>query len=147
MTFFLFLFACIAAGSTGMIFKPGHWYTTLKKPAFTPPDWAFPLSWSLIYLLLAWAGYRLTQQPGSATLLALWALQITLNTLWSPLFFGAHRLRSAMTVLLALWLVVAAMIALALPLDSLSALLLLPYLLWLSLACALNFSILCHNRS
>ncbi|OON41704.1 sensory protein TspO [Izhakiella australiensis] len=146
MTFFLFLLACAAAGSTGMIFKPGYWYTTLKKPSFTPPDWAFPLSWSLIYLLLAWAGYRLTQLPGSETLLALWALQIALNTLWSPVFFGAHRILTGMVVLALLWLTVAAMVWLALRLDALTALLLLPYLLWLSLACALNFSILLNNR-
>ena len=65
MTFFIFLLACAAAASTGVIFKPGAWYESLVKPSFTPPNWLFPVAWTIIYLLLAWAGYRLTLIPGS----------------------------------------------------------------------------------
>lgn len=146
MTFFIFLFACCAAGSTGMLFKPGEWYKSLKKPGFTPPNWAFPVAWSIIYLLLAWAGYRLAMLPGSETLLALWAAQIALNTLWTPVFFGSHRILAGMIILTLLWLVVAAMVVMALQLEALTGLILLPYLAWLSIAAALNFSILCNNR-
>ena len=67
MTFFIFLLACAAAASTGVIFKPGAWYESLVKPSFTPPNWLFPVAWTIIYLLLAWAGYRLTLIPGSET--------------------------------------------------------------------------------
>ena len=99
MVFFIFLLACAAAASTGVIFKPGEWYASLVKPRFTPPNWAFPVAWTVIYLLLAWAGYRLTQLPGSETVLALWAAQIALNTLWTPVFFGAHRLLAGMVII------------------------------------------------
>jgi tryptophan-rich sensory protein len=145
MTFWIFLIACGAAASTGIMFKPGAWYASLNKPGFTPPNWLFPLAWTTIYLLLAWAGYRLTLIPGSVTVLALWAAQIALNTLWTPVFFGAHRLLAAMVILTLLWCVVAAMVILALQLDILTGLLLLPYLLWLCVAAALNFSILRNN--
>ncbi|WP_116800209.1 tryptophan-rich sensory protein TspO [Pseudomonas syringae] len=146
MTFFIFLLACCAAGATGIIFKPGAWYESLEKPSFTPPDWAFPVAWTTIYLLLAWAGYRLTLIPGSEIVLALWATQIAFNTLWTPVFFGANRLVAAMVILVLLWIVVAAMIVMALQLDIITGLILFPYLVWLSVAAALNFSILRHNR-
>ncbi|KPY98899.1 TspO/MBR protein [Pseudomonas syringae pv. spinaceae] len=146
MTFFIFLLACSAAAATGIIFKPGAWYESLQKPAFTPPNWAFPVAWTTLYLLLAWAGYRLTLLPGSETVLALWAAQIALNTLWTPVFFGANRVIAAMVILALLWIVVATMIVMALHLDIITGLILFPYLVWLSVAAALNFSILRHNR-
>jgi len=146
MTFYIFLLACCAAGATGIIFKPGAWYESLQKPSFTPPNWAFPVAWTTIYLLLAWAGYRLTGLPGSETVLALWAAQIALNTLWTPVFFGANRIGVAMVILALLWMIVAAMVLLALRLDIVTGLILFPYLLWLSVAAALNFSILRHNK-
>jgi tryptophan-rich sensory protein len=84
--------------------------------------------------------------PGSQTVLALWAAQIALNTLWTPVFFGAHQVLAAMVILLVLWLVVAAMVFLAMRLDVITGLILFPYLAWLCVAAALNFSILRNNR-
>ena len=97
-------------------------------------------------MLLAWAGYRLTLLPGSQEVLALWAAQIALNTLWTPVFFGAHRLFAGMVIIVLLWLTVAAMLVLAMRLDVITGLILLPYLAWLCVAAALNFSILRNNR-
>ncbi|KFE52447.1 tryptophan-rich sensory protein TspO [Pseudomonas syringae] len=146
MTFCIFLLACCAAAATGIIFKPGAWYDSLQKPRFTPPNWVFPVAWTTIYLLLAWAAYRLTLLPGSETVLALWAAQIALNTLWTPVFFGANRIGVAMVILALLWIVVAIMVVMALRLNIVTGLILFPYLLWLSVAAALNFSILRHNK-
>jgi tryptophan-rich sensory protein len=146
MIFYIFLLACAAAASTGFFFQPGEWYISLVKPGFTPPNWMFPLAWTTIYLLLAWAGYRLIQIPGSQVVLALWAAQIALNTLWTPVFFGAHRVFASLVILALLWLVVAAMVVMALQLDVLTGLILIPYLLWLCVASALNFSIWRMNR-
>lgn len=146
MIFLVFLLACAAAASTGVIFKPGAWYESLVKPSFTPPNWAFPVAWSVIYLLLAWAGYRMAMIPGSELVLALWAAQIALNTLWTPVFFGAHNLVASMVILVLLWLVVAVMLALTMRLDVITGLILFPYLVWLCVAAALNFSILRNNR-
>lgn len=146
MTFLIFLLACAAAATTGLLFKPGPWYEPLVKPGFTPPNRVFPVAWSSIYLLLAWAGYRLTLIPDSQAVLALWVAQIALNTLWTPVFFGAHRLFAAMVILTLLWLVVAAMVLMALRLDVITGLILFPYLAWLCVAAALNFSIWRNNR-
>jgi tryptophan-rich sensory protein len=145
MNVVIFLIACGAAASSGIFFKPGAWYESLVKPGFTPPNWVFPVAWTTIYLLLAWVGYRLTLLPGSETVLALWAAQIALNTLWTPVFFGAHRPFAAMIILAILWLVVATMVVLALRLDVITGLILFPYLAWLCVAAALNFSILRNN--
>ena len=146
MTFLIFLLACGAAASTGIHYKPGQWNESLVKPDFTPPNWLFPVAWSIIYLLLAWAGYRLTLIPGSQVVLALWAAQIALNTLWTPVFFGAHHIFAGMVILTLLWLVVAAMVVMAMQLDVITGLILFPYLVWLCVAAALNFSILRNNR-
>ncbi|WP_283184478.1 tryptophan-rich sensory protein TspO [Pseudomonas svalbardensis] len=146
MTFLIFLLACAAAASTGILFKPGQWYESLVKPGFTPPNWVFPAAWSTIYLLLAWAGYRLTLIPGSQTALALWAAQIALNTLWTPVFFGAHRVFAALVILTLLWLVVVAMMLVALQVDVITGLIIFPYVAWLCVAAALNFSIWRNNR-
>lgn len=145
MTFPIFLLACAAAASSGFFFKPGEWYASLEKPGFTPPNWVFPVAWTTLYLLLAWAGYRLSLLPGSQMVLALWAAQIALNTLWTPVFFGAHRLFASLVILVLLWLVVAVMLVMAMRLDVITGLILFPYLVWLSLAAALNFSILRKN--
>ncbi|WP_053143813.1 TspO/MBR family protein [Pseudomonas sp. P97.38] len=146
MTFFIFLLACAAAASTGIIFKPGPWYASLVKPGFTPPNWLFPVAWTVIYLLLAWAGYRLALIPGSQTVIALWAAQIALNTLWTPVSFGAHQMLGGLVIITLLWLVVAVMVVLTLRLDVITGLILFPYLAWLCVAAALNFSIWRNNR-
>ncbi|SMO82934.1 tryptophan-rich sensory protein TspO [Paracoccus laeviglucosivorans] len=141
MIFLTFLLACAAAAATGIIFQPGAWYDALRKPGFTPPRWAFPVAWTLLYILMAWAGARLAVLPGSGMVLALWGAQIALNTLWTPVFFGAHRMGLGMAVIALLWLVVAVMMVMAFRLDLWTGLMLLPYLAWLSVASALNFSI------
>ncbi|ATQ55452.1 MULTISPECIES: tryptophan-rich sensory protein TspO [Paracoccus] len=139
MTFLILLIACAAAGATGILFQPGAWYDGLAKPWFNPPRWAFPVAWTTLYVLIAWAGARLAHLPGAGLVMALWAAQIALNTLWTPVFFGAHRMGMGVAVIALLWLVVAALTVLAFRLDRLAGALLLPYLAWLSLAGALNY--------
>lgn len=145
MTFLLFLLATAAAGASGVFFQPGSWYDGLSKPGFTPPGWVFPVVWTTLYVLMAWSAARLAAVPGAGLLLALWAAQIALNTLWTPVFFGAHRLGAAMAILALLWLVVAVLIVLAWRVDRLAGALLVPYLAWLSLAGTLNWSIWQNN--
>lgn len=140
-TFLGFLGACLAAAATGLIFQPGSWYRDLRKPSWTPPDWAFPVVWSLLYLLIALAATRMAGLPGSGTALALWSCQIALNTLWTPVFFGGHHIRTGLVVIVLLWAVVALATVAFWALDWVAALMLLPYLAWLGLAAALNFRI------
>ena len=141
MTFLIFLAACAAAGATGVLFQPGEWYQRQKRPSFTPPDWVFPVVWTTLYILIAWAGARLAALPGAGTALALWSLQIALNSLWTPVFFGAHRKGAGMAIIALLWLTVAALIIAAFRLDAFAGLMLLPYIVWLSIASALNWRV------
>lgn len=136
-----FLGACLAAAATGMIFQPGSWYRGLRKPAWTPPNWAFPTVWTLLYLLIALAAARVAGRPDNGTALALWSLQIALNTLWTPVFFGGHHIRAGLVIIVLLWIAVALTILAFWVPDWIAALMMLPYLGWLTVAVTLNFRI------
>lgn len=150
-TFFVFLAACGAAAATGAMFPPGDWYRALKKPAWTPPNLAFPLVWTLLYLAMSYAGSRVAwhaaQDPAAGIALALWSAQIALNTLWTPVFFGLRRMGAALLVICLLWIAVAATMFAFWRIDSLAGLLFAPYLLWVTIAAALNASVLRLNRA
>ena len=143
--FLIFLGACFAAGTTGAIFPPGPWYRDLDKPTWTPPDWAFPVVWTTLYIFLSIAGARLALSEGNGMAMALWALRIALNGLWTPVFFGLKRIRGGMLVLSLLWLSVAASVYVFWGVDWIAGLLFIPYLLWVSVAGALNLSVWRRN--
>jgi len=139
--FLIFLVACLAAGSTGALFSPGSWYRNLNKPSWTPPDWAFPVTWTTLYLCMAVAGARVALLPDNGLAMAFWALQIALNGLWTPVFFGLKRIKLGMIVLSALWLSVAATIWVLFQVDLIAGFLFIPYLVWVTIAGALNASV------
>ena len=96
-----FLAATFAAAATGTLFRTGAWYRTLRKPAWTPPDWLFPIAWTLLYLLMAVAAWRVALNPADLAPvgLAFWWCQLVLNALWSPTVFGLHRLGAGAVVI------------------------------------------------
>ncbi len=138
LLFAIFLAACFAAGSTGGLFPPGAWYRALSKPRWTPPDWAFPVTWTVLYLCMATAGTRAAVADDNAIAMALWSLQIALNGLWTPVFFGLKRIKLGFVVLAALWLSVAVTMLALWQVDSMAGALFAPYLLWVTIAGALN---------
>lgn len=147
LTLFLtFLAATVAAGATGMLFKPGPWYEGLVKPDWTPPKWAFPVVWTTLYVLMSYAAARVAGHAAAGQALAFWALQIALNTLWTPVFFGARRMGMGMAVIVALWLAVLATCWAFWQLDWLAGLLMLPYLAWVTVAAGLNWRVWRDNR-
>ncbi|RKF15131.1 tryptophan-rich sensory protein [Roseovarius spongiae] len=143
--FFIFLITCGAAGAGGALFPPGDWYARLTKPDWTPPDWAFPVAWSAIYLLISFAGARAGATQGGGLALAFWAMQAGFSTLWTPLFFGLRRMRAALFVLCILWLAVLGALIAHFRVDFWAGLAFLPYLGWLSLAGALNLAVIRLN--
>lgn len=147
--FFTFLAACGAAAATGAMFQPGDWYKGLSKPWWTPKDWMFPVAWTLLYLGMAFAAMRVAMGAGSdprvGQALALWAVQIALNTLWTPVFFGLRRLLAGLVVLCLLWVAVAATLVAFWQIDALAGWVLAPYLLWVTIAGALNASVYRRN--
>ncbi|MEM6824267.1 MAG: TspO/MBR family protein [Pseudomonadota bacterium] len=139
--FALFLAGCIAAGSTGAMFPPGAWYERLEKPGWTPPNWLFPVAWTTLYICISVAGARAGTAGASGYAMAFFALQLALNTLWTPVFFGLRQMGRGMIVLVALWLAVLATLIAFWRVDQLAGLLFVPYLAWVTVAGALNWSV------
>ena len=132
-------------GVGGAMTTVGPWYRALRKPSWNPPDWIFGPAWTLILGLAAWAGV-LGWAGGSHLLVgSLFAINIALHMLWSPLFFNLERPDWALIEVPFLWLsILALMIALA-PISTLATWLLLPYLLWVAFAAFLNLTIVRMN--
>jgi benzodiazapine receptor len=145
LVFATYLAACGAAAATGAVFSPGPWYRGLKKPVWTPKDWMFPVVWTALYFFMAGAATIASQVEGSRVALAFWALQIALNTLWTPIFFGLRRIRAGMLVMTFLWLAVLATTVSLAMVSTLAGLLFAPYLLWVTVAGALNFWVMRNN--
>lgn len=139
--FVILLGTCFAAGATGALFQPGSWYQVLNKPVWTPPNWAFPLVWTTIYFSVSFAGARVANMEGSALALAFWAMQVGFSTLWTPVFFGLRRLRGALLVMLPLWLSVFGATLAMFELDRAAGLAFLPYIIWVTIAAALNYRV------
>jgi benzodiazapine receptor len=145
--FLTFLASCGAAAATGAMFQPGDWYFAMKKPRWTPPNWLFPVAWTTLYLCMSFAAMRVAQGPNAGQALAFWGLQLAFNTLWTPVFFGLRRMRSAMVVMAGLWVSVAATLLAFWQVDATAGMLFVPYLMWVTVAGALNFSVLRLNPS
>ena len=141
------LLAVLTAASTGTLFRPGEWYARLDKPAWTPPNWLFPVAWTLIYVAMAFAAWRVAVRPSPAASagLAFWCCQLVLNAVWSPIFFGLRRLGTAAVVIGALLLALVATLLLFTRVDALAAWLLVPYVAWVGYASALNLAIWLRN--
>tara|TARA_B100000886_G_scaffold241053_1_gene169112 strand:- start:18 stop:464 length:447 start_codon:yes stop_codon:yes gene_type:complete len=141
LDFFIFLFACMAAGLTGSLFPPGQWYSELNKPIWTPPNWVFPVAWPILYLCMSYSGATLASIDGAGSALALWALQIALNTLWTPVFFGLENIKVGLIVIFLLLISVAMCTYVFWMYSFLSGMLFLPYLAWVTFAAALNMAV------
>ena len=148
----LCIVACQGAGLLGSIFtnmSVNSWYPALVKPWFTPPDGVIPAVWTLLFtlmgvsLFLAWrAGLTLPQFRGAAYA---FVAQFAVNILWSAAFFGLRSPLAGLVVIALLWILILLNIYRFYPLSKEAALLLVPYLAWVSFAALLNYSILVLN--
>jgi benzodiazapine receptor len=134
----VFIVLVVATASTGILFQPGAWYEGLSKPGWTPPNWLFGPVWSVLYLMIAVAGWLVWRIEGAGLAMLLWLAQLVLNGMWSWLFFGRRRMDLAFVDVVALWLTIAGFILAAWPVSGMAALLFVPYLVWVTIAGALN---------
>ncbi|MEQ8480680.1 MAG: TspO/MBR family protein [Hoeflea sp.] len=142
VTLLLFIVVTVAGGSLiGYFSIPGPWYTALEKPSFNPPNWVFGPVWTVLYILIGIAGARVWFNDRHRVLSRLWFLQIALNYAWPLVFFAARRPDLALPVLIGMWLAILAFIAIAWRHDRPSALLFVPYAVWVSFAGLLNGAI------
>lgn len=144
-TLVLFIAAVCGGGMLiGLSTLPGPWYEALDKPVFNPPDWLFGPAWSVLYVLIGVAGWRVWR-IADKRLMVVWVLQLALNFLWSPVFFGLQSIGGALVIVLALLATVLLFIALAWPRDRVASMLLVPYALWVAFASILNASVFVLN--
>ena len=138
------LLACSAAAAMGGLFMPGDWYASLKKPPWNPPGWIFGPVWTALYTMMAAAAWMIWRQGGweeQRKPLLIFLVQLMLNALWTPLFFGLHQPGLALAEIVLLWLAIVATIMVFGPVSRTAMLLLVPYLAWVSFAAALNFTL------
>jgi translocator protein len=138
----LFLVVMLGGGLVlGGLTVPGAWYAGLAKPAFNPPAWLFGPVWTVLYVLIAIAGWRLWQRDRHGGPMKLWWAQVALNFLWTPIFFGAHQIGLALVVILLMLAAILGFIVTTWRLDRVAAWLFVPYAAWVAFASVLNASI------
>ena len=138
----LFLALVLGGGlALGFLTAPGEWYAGLAKPSFNPPAWLFGPVWTMLYILIAIAGWRVWQCDRSGWPMTLWWVQLALNFLWTPVFFAAHQIGLALVVILLMLAAILAFIVTAWRLDRVAAWLFVPYATWVAFASLLNGSI------
>jgi benzodiazapine receptor len=141
-----FLLLVIGGGlMIGYVTAPGEWYARLAKPSFNPPGWIFGPVWTVLYVLIAVAGWRTFERDRRGWPMRLWWAQLALNLLWSPVFFATHRIGLGFAVILLLFAVILAFVAMTRRQDRVAAWLLAPYAAWVAFASVLNGAIWMSN--
>jgi tryptophan-rich sensory protein len=141
--------AVVCALAGGLLTTIGPWYQNLRLPSWKPPDWAFGPVWTTIFVLavvssvMAW-GADARPEARRALLIA-YGVNVVLNIAWSAIFFQMRRPDWAFVEVIALWASVLALIVVTAPMSAIAALLLLPYLAWVSVAAYLNLTIVRLN--
>ncbi len=142
-TWVVFYLGTIVAASSAGLWDVKGYYSELTSPSFAPPNWLFGPVWTILYIFVATIGFRLVYMAKDAwkpLLIALWTLQYALNTIWTPVFFGAYNLGAALIYIVALDIVILSFIVLMWKRDRISSYLAIPYLAWVSFASLLNAS-------
>jgi benzodiazapine receptor len=140
----VWLMVCFVAPALGSASGPGGWFEKLQKPSWNPPGWVFGPVWTALYAMMAVAAWMIWRRGGFRAQrfpLALFLAQLALNALWTPLFFGLHRPDLALVDIVLLWFAIAATLVAFARVHRGAAVLLAPYLAWVSFATFLNFTI------
>ena len=135
-----------AVGST--MTDLGLWYRALRQPSWSPPDWAFPIGWTTVYVFTVAAGvaaWRAARGAERTRVVTLFAFNAFLNVVWSLIFFRLHRPDWALAEVVVFWLSIVLLIAVAARRSGRARLLLVPYLAWVTFASALNAAVVDLN--
>ena len=143
---------CLGVGAVGARWTAPAipaWYRTLRKPKYNPPNWIFGPVWTMLYILMAvaiWHCQYAASPSDWRVASAVFLLQLALNLAWSWIFFHRHAILAALVELGVLWLAIVVELAVLLAADRFAAVLLVPYLAWVSFAFSLNAAIWRLNR-
>ena len=135
-------------GSVVTLGSISTWYSTLNKPSFSPPNYLFGPVWTTLYILMGIALYLTlqTKNSGKKSAVQIFLLQLFLNFLWSLVFFGFHQIFLAFLVIIVLWLSIFQNIRVFLKISKPAGYLLLPYIVWVTIAAVLNLSLFLLNK-
>lgn len=145
---------CLLAGIIGSYFTTPNiatWYATLQKPFFTPPAWVFAPVWTTLFILmgislwLVWREWSATEIREARLAFKLFFVQLSLNVLWSILFFGFRSPLAGLIEIIVLWIAILATIVVFFRISRIAGLLLIPYIAWVTVASALTFGVLVMN--
>ena len=140
----------LAVGGLGALLSGGmDSYKIMNQPPLSPPGWIFPIVWTILYLLMGWASYRVLRSDAPREerkkALTFYGIQLFLNFLWPLVFFGLQWYWAAFVLLLALWVMIYLTMHLFGLIDDTAENLLLPYLLWVTFAGYLNLGVALLN--
>lgn len=141
LTLSAFILTTFCAPLIGILSAPGAWYAALIKPSWNPPAWIFGPAWTLLYTLMAVAAWLVWKRDGWRRPLQLYGLQLALNAAWTPLFFGAHALGWALVEIVVLWIAILFTLLSFRRVSRAAGWMLVPYLVWVTFATALNFTL------
>jgi benzodiazapine receptor len=137
-----FVALCFSVAATGAFFPPDDWYASLARPTYAPPNWVFGPVWTVLYLMMAISGWLVWKSPKSTSkrqAMLAFGGQLLLNAAWSAIFFGLHEPGWSLVEICFLWLAILTTIALFRRHSTAAAVLLMPYLAWVSFATVLNY--------
>lgn len=144
---------CILIGFVGSFVtrdSVSTWYAELSRPSFTPPDWTFGVVWPILYVMMGISAFLIWNEGFDKTevkvALGIFGLQLILNGLWTPIFFGLQLIGLALIEILMMWAAILLTNIYFWKVSKPAALLLLPYILWVSFAIVLNASLFVLNR-
>ena len=150
---FFSVFICLSAGILGSYLTMDSvktWYTELNRPSFTPPEWTFGIVWPILYVMMGVSAFLIwnkgLESKQVKTALVLFTIHLILNILWTPLFFGLHLVGTALIEIIFLWAAILLTIIVFCKISKPAALLLIPYILWVSFAVTLNAGFWILNR-
>lgn len=139
---------CLAVGGISGYLTTSEittWYATLQKPSFNPPNYLFGPVWTILYIMMAISFWLIWKSDASESLknkaILLFGIQLILNFFWSIIFFRFHQLGFAFAEIIAMWVFILLSILAFYPVSKPAAIMLIPYLCWVSFATVLNFSI------
>lgn len=147
----LALLLCLGVGYLGSLVTVKEiptWYASLVKPSWTPPPAVFPIVWTTLYILMAvslWLVATSAPSPERKTALIAFFVQLTLNAMWSPVFFGLHATKAALAIIVAMLIAIVATIITSLKVNRLAGWILLPYVMWVAYASTLNAGVVLMN--
>ena len=147
------IIACLAAGGIGSLFTfkaIPTWYAGLKKPPYTPPNWVFGPVWTTLYILMGISVFLVWKNGLSTSseivAFAIFWVQLCVNALWSVIFFGIKSKGGGIITIIFLWFLILATIVVSFPVSLWAGVLLIPYIVWVSIASYLNISIWWLNK-